>query len=79
MKNNENAFPQDIWDRYTGSMMGQEKGMTLRDYFAAKALSLIPFLAKDVCENPEIWNSRAIAHEAYQIADSMLEERTKNQ
>lgn len=50
-------------------------GMDLRDYFAAKALSLIPFLAKEVFQNPGTWSEEEIADEAYRIADEMMKRR----
>lgn len=50
-------------------------GMTLRDYFAAKALPgiLVPIMA-DECHN---WKPADFASEAYAIADAMLAERAK--
>ena len=45
-------------------------GMTLRDYFAAKAMQGIlssPHVAPDGLSNPE-----NIAHAAYEMADTML-------
>ena len=47
------------------------KGMTLRDYFAAKALQALisePSLQATMDE---------FAHRAYQIADAMMQERLK--
>jgi len=35
---NPQAFPQDVLHPVTGKVYGQEPGMTLRDYFAAKAM-----------------------------------------
>lgn len=45
------------------------RGMTLRDYFAARALSLLVPASK-LSEGPEI-----IARSAYLVADAMLKER----
>ncbi len=47
------------------------QGMTLRDYFAARALE-----AQLSCEEPdEIYNPDFVARRAYQFADAMLEAR----
>lgn len=61
------AFP------YDGSEWG-EKGMTLRDYFAAKAMqgycAALPERA--TMDMPISW-----ANDAYEMADAMLEAREK--
>jgi hypothetical protein len=57
------AFPQPINPNENG------RGMTLRDYFAAKAMQALisePSLKASMDE---------FAHRAYQIADIMMEER----
>jgi len=46
-----------------------QQGMTLRDYFAAKALQSI--LSGTVSDD-----HKRIAQESYKLADAMLEERT---
>lgn len=55
----------------------QEDGMTLRDYFAAKVISVIvDDLYKDglyITENPDVIKQAAIA--AYEMADAMLKVR----
>jgi len=65
--NNPPAFPMSAYKAY-----GNNPGMTLRDYFAAKALS-----GFDI----SIWRSAEetanVAKLAYKIADAMLEEREK--
>ena len=53
----------------------KQEGMDLRDYFAAKAMQLIPFLANEVFRNPETWGEKEIAEECYRIADAMMEAR----
>lgn len=65
-----NAFP-------TTAVYESEKGMTLRDYFAANALQ--GMLAhstryKPLSGAPENWHD-AISQEAFAIADSMIESR----
>ena len=59
------AFP------YPGPQGTWESGMTLRDYFAAKAMNLLVPASK-LRQGPE-----EIAKSAYQVADAMLAERDK--
>ncbi len=47
-----------------------EQGMTLRDYFAAKAMQAI--VSREACTNRE---SNSIPSDAYMIADAMLKAR----
>ena len=59
------AFPRP----YSGTSQFAQVGMTLRDYFAAKAMQALisePSLKATMDE---------FAHRAYQIADIMMEER----
>jgi len=61
------AFPHK-WETTDGTTV-IAKGMTLRDYFAAKAMQALisePSLKATMDE---------FAHRAYQIADIMMEER----
>lgn len=51
---------------------GQEFGMTLRDYFAAKAMQGIM-----VGDNPASHHPKTVSDWAYSIADAMLKEREK--
>jgi len=44
-------------------------GMTLRDYFAARAMSI----------GLEGWSDEDVAIEAYRVADAMIAERAKEQ
>lgn len=67
--NNETAFPIVHPD----GMGVQYYGMTLRDYFAAKAMAQLIPLQGDRLP----WNHKEVASEAYLIADSMLSERGK--
>jgi hypothetical protein len=59
------AFPTDILDNY-GHVSSYSHGMTLRDYFAAKAMQGLMDAAMPMPE---------IAQAAYQMADDMLKER----
>jgi hypothetical protein len=47
---------------------GEEKGLTKREYFAAKALA--PLVNQAIMENH--WDVSAIAHDAISIADAIL-------
>lgn len=68
------AFPLAI---DLGDRVESESGMSLRDYFAAKAL---PAAYKDTTESaridgwPENWR-QLVAEEAYAMADAMLKAR----
>lgn len=67
------AFPESRWDDKNGQEV-QWCGMTLRDYFAAKALQSI-ILADGVNRKTE--NDSVDAIRAYAYADAMLAERSK--
>jgi hypothetical protein len=64
---NDPAFPATAYDE-NGHMA---QGMTLRDYFAAKAMQ--GFLFTDKFDYPY----RFTAKDAYEMADAMIKERTK--
>ena len=65
-----NAFPMIAHDDplYGGRIVGQ-RGMTLRDYFAAHALQ------GAMQKHPTDRGSKSIAEYAYWIADAMMEAR----
>lgn len=65
----EPAFPVP-GSEYGGT--GTFFGMTLRDYFAAKAM-------QGICAHPETWGRQTseIAQSAYELADAMLAARVK--
>ena len=67
--NNPPAFPFQSMDVHKNPNSPHE-GMTLRDYFAAKAMQ--SFAAKET----QIWPER-FASNAYAVADAMLAEREK--
>jgi hypothetical protein len=50
-----------------------QQGMTLRDYFAAKAM--VAFINSDEWQSTVGDVSRIVAFNAYAVADAMLEER----
>lgn len=65
IKNGVPAFPSH-------GTMGEvtHEGMTMRDYFAAKAM-------QGICANPDIpgWDFDAVVFRAYGIADAMIRVR----
>jgi len=63
---NESAFP---WQIDNGETMRGHKGMTLRDYFAAKALQAL------IRENEDRFPMDTITEGAYQYADQMMKAR----
>jgi hypothetical protein len=70
---NPPAFPTQ-WDSRHQPESTTEFGMTLRDYFAAKAMQGLltsPQMYEDVNDN------KSCAKRAYDIADAMLAERSK--
>jgi hypothetical protein len=66
------AFPRTGYECANGDWVVPQNGMTLRDWFAGKALAHIPELldAHDANKSAEM-----IAHWSYQIADAMLKAR----
>ena len=63
------AFPTETF---------QNEGMTLRDYFAAKAMAvLMAEIDGNDGDNPGsvMWQSHTVAELAYEQADAMLEAR----
>jgi hypothetical protein len=72
------AFPTQTYDHGAAingisCTVTDDPGMTLRDYFAAKA---IPQLMASHGERLA-WEHKHIASEAYCLADAMIEARTK--
>jgi hypothetical protein len=66
------AFPTPCYNEVTGQMNGYSNGMTLLDYFAAKAMQgLTSTLDGDV----QFVYYDKIAQDAYLIAEAMLRER----
>jgi hypothetical protein len=66
------AFPEHEWNNDVQRYL-VKGGMTLRDYFAAKAMQ--GMLANDIECNPE--QVPIITASAYVLADAMLAERSK--
>lgn len=84
--NNESAFPYNSrWDEGNQAFDLCSSGMTLRDYFAAKAMQAIISNVgigekHDINRIVDIVNrvNFNIAKFSYKIADAMLEERGKS-
>lgn len=74
--NSEGAFPRiETEIKYHGTQhpehhIKSEGGMTLRDYFAAKAMQAITANYKHLTDS-------SLAQESYKLADAMLAERNK--
>jgi hypothetical protein len=64
---NDPAFPTGIITDDKGRIVGGSNGMTLRDYFAAKAMADLTWQFPESC-----------AQQCYQIADAMLKARDGN-
>jgi len=69
-----NAFPYSGVHTFQGrgGITFDDRGMSLRDYFAAKVMS-------GVQSNPELsdWGAERYANYAYEVADAMLKARNQ--
>ncbi len=77
-ENGGQAFPRQQWecDGHNNVLQYQEEGMTLRDYFAAKAMQGIlanPAQLDNVIDSTTMW----VSEDAYKVADAMLAARNK--
>jgi hypothetical protein len=52
-----------------------DPGMTLRDYFAAKAMQVVLAPNPATGQSPHVTDLRSIAEDAYLMADAMLKAR----
>lgn len=70
--NGGSAFPRPYSERYSDEVYRAQDGMTLRDYFAAKAM-------QGYCAVESSWSEPAdvVARCSYAMADAMLAERAK--
>jgi hypothetical protein len=78
--NNPPAFPLPAHTYPNGEISHGEYGMTLRDYFAAKAMAtayskLYEMFLDDVFDDWHSEGVEALAKEAYAVADAMLKAR----
>ena len=71
--NNTPAFPTGIITDGKGKIIGGSNGMTLRDYFAAKALQSL--ITASVTEPGCVGPADNISEYAYQFADAMMKAR----
>ena len=75
------AFPASSYVNVDGETFASKpQGMTLRDYFAAKAMPILwDAYDKGYCGviDPDTFDNDMLANGAYQIADAMLKERDK--
>ena len=70
------AFPRQQFRLANGMPEGGEKGMTLRDYFAAKAVAGMFYPAiVDSLQGDHDLNCDQLAGYAYTMADAMLKRR----
>ena len=60
------AFPTSNWQKITPMASGYNEGMTLRDYFAAKAMQAL-------IDNDGLFSE--IPTQAYEMADAMMKAR----
>ena len=67
---NSPAFPTSNWQKTVPMSNGYNEGMTLRDYFAAKAMTGL-LTAEIVGE----YSNDHVAEISYRIADAMLKAR----
>ena len=72
MLNNEPAFPNEGFNGWGEPF----QGMTLRDYFAAKAMQ--PFLDTLVKQGWVSDDLKTVAETCYRMADAMLKARNEN-
>lgn len=77
-ENGGQAFPvPGLSNPPNGDFIYPEAGMTLRDYFAAKAMQAMLSGHFSHYGHEDYWDRDAIACEAYSAADAMLKERAK--
>ena len=73
---NCSAFPSPVFAVPDGMseqkmfMLKNQQGMTLRDYFSAKAM-------QGILANADDWDEEKLARLSYDVADAMLAERAK--
>jgi len=79
---NPEAFPRPMYDNeVTGTQRrsnSAQEGMTLLDYFAAKAMQVIASHKNyDFDNSKEEHSAQMVSRKSYQLAQAMLKERTK--
>ena len=74
IKREETAFPYAEVDGYGGIII-QHLGLTIRDYFAAKAMQGILSASVDVVGHGLSFDQNYLCKESYNFADAMLKAR----
>lgn len=69
---NSPAFPTSNWQKTVPMSNGYNEGMTLRDYFAARALQ--NFRDQIGSQSDQEWFDK-VAEGAYRMADAMMKAR----
>ena len=72
------AFPAEEWSDSRDSRVVnpiRHQGMTLRDYFAAKAMQSAYLHFSADADVTKHWTTKGLAESAYAMADAMLEAR----
>lgn len=72
--NDTPAFPTSNWQKAVPMSSGYSEGMSMRDYFAAKALQGVLASA-----NLQVVNFGKIARDSYAMADAMLIVRAEDE
>ena len=67
---NQPAFPTSNWQKIAPMSSGYNEGMTLRDYFAAKAMQALLTRETRISEDAMLY-----AGAAYDVADAMMKAR----
>jgi hypothetical protein len=72
------VVPKDLEDKHVHAL-GETQGMTLRDYFAAKAMNafLSGLMARGKVFDPAKEDHNLLAESSYFLADAMLNQRDK--
>lgn len=75
----EKAFPSlhSIDDNWVKEPLEEHRGMSLRDYFAARAMEALIVVHGGITQRSGITEN--ISVQAYSMADKMLEARNKNE
>lgn len=72
------ARPESPQGKFSDSRVPRDQeGMSLRDYFAAKAMQTATSVLAEVCEEDAEMVIRKIASASYMIADAMIAQRDK--
>lgn len=69
------AFPSPEWSDANGNIAPMEYGMSLRDYFAAKAMQAVCAPSPVTGQYPQPNEYEWCANTAYAMADAMLKAR----